>query len=174
MYRAIRLAPPIPALPILAAGLLALGGCGEPARYPSLALRPIETMSLAEPVARPASAGTAGGIADRRYAPLVERARTGDAGFRRALDEARPALARGRDAAVGSDAWTAAQVGLSRVQAARDPVTQALLALQAASETPETRDDSGLAAAAARALAAVAAIDRSETTMLAEVAPTRS
>ncbi len=162
------------ALPIVSASLLVLGGCGEPTRYPSLALRPIETMSLAEPVAKPAPAGTASGVADGRYAPLVEQARAGDAAFRRAFEAARPALARGHDAPIGSDDWTAAQVGLSRMQAAREPVTQALLALQAASEAPETRSDTGLAAAATGALAAVAAIDQSEARTLAEAAPAQS
>ena len=161
-------------LPMLATGLIALGGCSDPTRYPSLALRPIETASLAEPATRPVPAGTPTVAADRRYASLVEQARTGDAAFRRAVDEARPVLTRGRDAPVGSDAWTAAQVGLSRMQAAREPVTRALLSLQAASETPETRDDAGLAAAAGRALAAVATIDRTEATMLAALTPGRS
>jgi hypothetical protein len=161
-------------VPSVAGALVALGGCSDPTRYPSLALRPIETMSLAEPVTKPAPAGTVAGAADARYAPLVAQARTGDAAFRRAFDEARPALTRGRDAGIGSDAWTAAQVGLSRMQAARDPVTQALLSLQAESEAPETRGDTGLAAAAARALAAVAAIDRSEAATLAALTPAQS
>lgn len=155
-------------------GLVALGGCADTTRYPSLALRPIETMSLAEPAAKPVPAGTASTAADARYAPLVDQARAGDAAFRHALDVAKPALARGRAAAIGSDGWTAAQVGLSRLQAARDPVTQALLLLQTAGEAPETRGDSGLAAAAARALATVAAIDHTEAETLVSLAPPHS
>lgn len=155
----------------LCAGLALTGGCAASDTYPSLAPRPAERLSLAEPTRPAPPAGTADAAADARFAEPVARARTGDAAFRAKLAELRPVLERGRGAPVGSDAWGAAQTAFSRVQAARGPVAQALLDLQSSSESGATQGDSGLAAAAARALDVVAALDRSEADDLRALAP---
>jgi hypothetical protein len=162
------------AFPLTASLLAMLTGCAVGADYPSLAPRPIEGVSLAEPAARAAPAPTAAPLADGRYAAIVARARDGDAAFRRAVAEAAPVLRDGRNAAVGSDAWGTAQTRLSRLQSLRAPVIAALTDLQAESETPATQADRGLADAAARAIDTVRAIDADEARALAEVTPAAS
>lgn len=159
-----------------AAGLMLgmLAGCADDHGYPSLALRPIEEVSLAEPVPRAVPAPTAPAIADARYAPLLEKARAGDAVFRARLAAARATLAAGQDAAPGSDRWGAAQQALSRLQDARGPAVEAVAALQAASEAPDTQNDRGLADGVARALDAARAIDAEEARALLAAAPLRS
>lgn len=128
----------------IAALAAALAGCaGQSGRYPSLAPRPIEQLSLAEPSRPEAPAAVADPAAVKRYAPLIARARAADADFRRVLEEERPALGRGRGAAQGSDAWLAAQVSLSRIETARGPVAKALADLDTARSSLDPQTDTG-------------------------------
>jgi hypothetical protein len=149
--------------------VMALAGCaGQSGTYPSLAPRPIEQVSLAEP-SRPAPpAAVADPAAVQRYAPLVERARKADADFRRVLEEERPALARGRGAAEGSDAWLAAQVSLSRIETARGPVAKALADLDGARSGLDPQVDTGAMVAIEQAFEEVQRITDAETAALAE------
>ena len=80
-------------------------------------------------------------------------------------------LARGRGAATGSDAWAAAQVSLSRVQDAREPVIRVLADLDAARNADPTQTDTGEAIAATRAFEEVRQIDSAETTALSAAWP---
>ena len=150
---------------------LATAGCAVDSAYPSLAPRPIEDMSLAEPVQRPVPAGTPSAIATAHYAPSVEKARAADADFRTTLAEAHDALDRGRGAAEGSDEWLAAQQALSRVETARDIVTAVLGDLDAARNADAPRADSGEAAAVAHAYDEVHAIDLAEAQALSAAWP---
>jgi hypothetical protein len=152
--------------------LLALAGCtGRSAGYPSLAPRPIETLSLAEP-ARPAPAPA---VADRtalaRYAPVIEQARADDATFRQTLQQERDTLERGRKAPRGSDAWTAAQTSLSRLETARAPVARALSDLDAARNSEPTQENTGEAIAANQAFEQVRELDEAETAALTTIMP---
>lgn len=111
--------------------LLALAACGAPAGYPSLAPRPIERLSTAEPAPAPAVPAPAVPLPPA-LAQAVEQALRGHAAFEAARAAQAPRIARGRGAAVGSEPWIAAQQALSVLEAARGPVTTALAALDAA------------------------------------------
>ncbi len=151
--------------------LLALAGCtGASAGYPSLAPRPIEALSLAEPT-RPAPAPAVADAALARYAPVIEQARADDATFRATFQQERDTLERGRTAPRGSDAWTAAQTSLSRVETARAPVARALSDLDAARNSDPTQDNTGQAIAANQAFEQVRQLDEAETAALAAIMP---
>jgi len=166
---------PLPARAMSAAVLVAaLGGCsGQPESYPSLAPRPIERLSLAEPSRAAPPAALADPAAVQRYAPLIEQARTADADFRRVLAEEQSALARSRGAAEGSDAWLAAQVSASRIETARGPVAKALADLDAARSGLDPQTDTGAMIAIAQAFDQVEQISRAEDAAVAEAAAGR-
>lgn len=152
--------------------LPALGGCAvSTANYPSLAPRPIENLSLAEPAAAPLPPQVADPAAIARFAPTIERARSADGDFRHVLAEERAALAAGHGAAVGSEPWAAAQVALTRIESAREPVIKALADLDAARDAGPTHEDTGEAIAAAQAFDAVQRIDSGETDALSKAWP---
>lgn len=151
---------------------LVLAGCiGTSAGYPSLAPRPIESMSLAEPARPAASPAVADPAAVTRYAPIIKQARVDDVAFADTLNRERPILDRGRTAPEGSDAWTAAQTSLSRLVAARAPVARALSELDAARSAPPTETNTGEALAAQQAFDEVQQIDRQEATALSALWP---
>ncbi len=152
-----------PAFAALLTSVLALAGCtGKGPGYPSLAPRAIEQRSFAEPAPPPAPPQRADPEAAARFAPTIAQARAADAAFRRTLAEERGTLAKGRGAATGSDAWANAQVSLSRLQDAREPVIKALADLDAARDSEATHTNSGEAIAAAQAFDQVQQIDAAE------------
>jgi hypothetical protein len=144
---------------------LALAGCagGSPSNYPSLAPRPIEQLSLAEPTRPAPPAPVASAEATDRFAPQIAKAHEADARFRKTMQEERPALVKGRSAAVGTDAWTDAQEALTRIETARGGLAQVLADLDAARNAPDTETNTGTAIAAAQAYDQVAQIDAQET-----------
>ncbi|WBO24004.1 hypothetical protein [Sphingomonas abietis] len=151
---------------------MGIGGCTRPLDgYPSLAPRPIETLSLNEPEHAPPPPETADPAAVARYAPFVERARAADASFRKVLAEERASLVRGRGAATGSDAWTAAQVSLSRVETARGTTGKALADLDAARDGDPTRTNTGAALASQQAFEQVQTIADEEQAAVAAAWP---
>ncbi|HET8613299.1 MAG TPA: hypothetical protein VFL92_11095, partial [Sphingomonas sp.] len=142
--------------------LFTLAGCGSIKGYPSLAPRPIEGISLAEPAA-PASPPAEASPQDiARYAPIVAKARAADADFHTTLKAESATVLAGRDAAPGSEAWIEAQQSFSRILAARAPVLTALSDLDAARAAPAAQADSGVASAIGQAYAQVQAIDEAE------------
>ncbi len=158
----------VAALPLL----FAMVGCTGPrSGYPSLAPRPIEEMSLAEPTRPAPPPAVESASAAARYAPIIAQAREDDAAFRHTLDEERGALARGRSAATGSEAWTAAQQALSRVETMRGPVVRALSELDAARTADIAHTNSGEALAAANAFEQVRQIDDAEVAALSQAWP---
>jgi len=168
MAMAIRPSPPVRAsFAFLFAA--ALAGCaGQSGSYPSLAPRPIEQVSLAEPSRPTPPAAVADPAAVQRYAPLIDRARKADVDFRRVLEEERAALARGRGAGEGSDAWLAAQVALSRIETARGPVAKALADLDGARSGLDPQTDTGAMVAIEQAFDQVQQISAAEDAALAE------
>jgi hypothetical protein len=156
------------AMPIL---FLGVAGCGGPSGYPSLAPRPIEQLSLAEPDRPAPPPSVANPEAAARLASTVTQAHRGDVAFHQALDEERLTLDRGRHAATGSDAWTAAQVSLSRIQTARAPVAQALATLDNARNGGATQTSAGDAVAAVQAFDQVLTIYQDETATLLTIWP---
>jgi hypothetical protein len=157
------------ALLVLTIGLTACAG--TVAGYPSLAPRPIEQMSLAEPATPPAPSPVADPVVLARSASTIDRARTADADFQRVLDQARFALAKGRGAAIGSDPWAAAQVALSRIEAAREPMIKELADLDSARDAERTQTNSAEALAATQAFETVQQIDLAERDALATAWP---
>ena len=157
------------ALLVLTTGL---AGCASTvAGYPSLAPRPIEQMSLAEPATPAAPSQVADPAVFARSASTIDRAHTADADFQRVLDQARVALAKGRGAAIGSDPWAAAQVALSRVEAAREPVIKEFADLDRARDTERTQTNGAEALAATQAFETVEQIDTAERDALAKAWP---
>lgn len=158
-----------PARQAIAIALIAvLAGCAKQSEsYPSLAPRPIERLSLAEPSRPEAPAAVADTAAEQRYATLIARARAADNDFRHVLEEERAALGRGRGAAQGSEAWIAAQVSLSRIETARGPVAKALADLDAARSALDPQTDTGAMVAVSDAFDAVQRISDEEQAAIA-------
>jgi hypothetical protein len=157
--------------PVLVLALTVAGCAQTGAGYPSLAPRPIENLSLTEPERPAPPPSTADPASVSRYAPLIERARIDDAAFRRVMEEERAALAHGRGAAAGSEAWTAAQVSLSRIETARGPVAKTLAELDAARSGDLTQTDSGAAVASRQAFDEVQRINDEEQAAVSAVSP---
>ena len=98
------------ALPLLTAG------CSTGGNFPSLLPRPVEQLSMEEPVRTDPLVASNPAI-PARAAALVAEARRGDGLFARAYGEA---LSQVRGAGPsGSDSWIEAQAAITRVEAAR-------------------------------------------------------
>jgi hypothetical protein len=133
----------------------ALAGCVTQGPFPSLAPREGETLPIAEPVRTPAAVADDAALAARIEA-LLAQARHGMSAFDAAFGAtARAAAAAG---AAGSDSWIAAQVAISRLEAARTETTDAGAELD---RLAEARADQPTSAADRAALAAaIAEADR--------------
>lgn len=129
----------------LIAATALLGGCASQGTFPSLAPRAVE-MEMAGPdqPLPPCAVGAGVAAAPEKPVPapvaddpalrsrigeLVATARTGDTAFTATLDDLGSAIA-GAGAA-GSESWIAAQLALSRSEAARAPTATALADLTA-------------------------------------------
>ena len=97
------------------------------APYPSLARRPIETRDFDAPAAMPVPVSPVTDPAlDADLARLNGIADTGRAAFDRAFPEAERSARAATRASVSSDAWIAAQVAISGLEAARNDCVSAL------------------------------------------------
>ena len=103
-------------------GLL-LAGCASGGTFPSLAPRPVEQLSMEEPIRVDPPVAADPAFRDR-VSGLLGRARAGDAAFERAF--ARAASLAGAAGAANSDSWIQAQEALSRAEVARTETTAAL------------------------------------------------
>ena len=151
-------------LPIVLTGLtLPLAGCGAPIVAPSLNLRPVERDAIPLPATAAAEPETA---ADPALAGLLARhvgaAETGDRQFQTLRAQAEKAVMAARDAAAGSEPWTAAQQAVSALEAARGPVRDAALAVDSLEQDPA---NAGMAARTviARAAGQIDALQAAET-----------
>jgi hypothetical protein len=107
--------------------LLLAGGCATGGDFPSLAPRPVEQLSMEEPVrADPPVAPDAS--LRSRAAQLLAQARQGDAAFNAEYARALPRVRSAGSA--GSDPWIQAQEAISRVVIARRGTTDAVAALE--------------------------------------------
>lgn len=142
-----------------------VAGCMAPAKTPSLMPRAIERQSAAvEPVsvtpeARPIDTSLAA-----RIAALISEVQSGAAEFTKAEGSAM-AIAAGRGAAAGSEAWIAAEQARSALQAARQRSAAALGELDALviAQVEAAADDSktgGVEALRAAQMAAEAIVAR--------------
>ena len=107
--------------------LLLLSACAGEVVGPSLAKRPIESRSMAEPVREIARPAPADATLTGRIAGLVERARAGQRDFAALRTRAEAAAAAAGPQ--GSESWIAAQQLLSALEGARGPTTAALAEL---------------------------------------------
>jgi len=129
-----------------------LSACAVQGPFPSLALRPEESLtSLAEPVRSPVVVASDAALRGR-VAALRQRGRAGA----RAFDAAFPAAERATRGvgASGSDSWIAAQQAVSRLEAARGEATAALadldrLSIDRANEPTNAQDYALIGAAMA-------------------------
>ncbi|MDO7835267.1 hypothetical protein Q4610_09405 [Sphingobium sp. HBC34] len=150
---------------LLTALALLLSGCaGAPQSYPSLAKRPIESAPLAE-VAPPPAPAPADSALSAEISRHVAQADKGAAGFDAALARADKAVRAASGTSVSSDAWVAAQVAISALEAARNDSVSALASLDTLYVTRSNAIADGKAAgglddiAAARS-AALALVDQ--------------
>lgn len=109
--------------------IVLLGACAGPVAPPSLLPRAAESIDPRLPVVRPMNDRPVDPALAGRLAELVNQAKSGDAAFQPAADEAErlAAAAGGRQ----SESWIAAHEALSAAIAARDPTVAALSAIDA-------------------------------------------
>ena len=100
--------------PLVAVAALLLAGCArDPRSYPSLAPRPIEKLSFAEPEAPAPAPATADPALDASLAAIEVRLKAVGGGFTTDAAKAQAAASRARGKAVGSDPWLDAQAALA-------------------------------------------------------------
>lgn len=113
----------------LAALLALLSGCTSPARGPSLLPRAVEGRSNAEPI-RPTPVATPDPALDAQVADRTRAFTQAAEAFERQATTLGPAVARGRAAREGSDAWVAGQLALGELSQARAAVEAGVSALE--------------------------------------------
>lgn len=150
---------------ILTAFALFLSGCaGAPQSYPSLAKRPIESAPVADVAPPPAPAAPDPALANE-IARYTAQADKGAAAFDAAYARADQAVSAAKDAGVSSDAWVAAQVSISALEAARHDSVSALASLdtlyvQTSNAIADGAARGGLEEVDAARAAALALVDR--------------
>lgn len=155
--------PDMRASRLLSSLALLLSGCAGPmSNYPSLARRPIENAPIAEPAAPPPPAAPDPAL-DAQVATLTKQLDSGAAAFDAAYAKADRAVGAAGNAAVSSDAWVAAQLSISALEAARNDSVSALASLDTLYVDREN------AVADGRARGGMEAIDAARTRALATV-----
>lgn len=145
--------------------LLTLSACAAPAgEYPSLLPRPIESMSLSEPV-RPVPVATPDATLDTRVGALERAVGEATRAFDASVARARPVVRQAAGAAEGSERWLGAQVALAELDVARGAIDSPLGDLErlavdraAAGQPPYPTLDAALSRANAAAAAQRATI----------------
>ncbi|MGN5374118.1 hypothetical protein [Sphingomonas hankookensis] len=109
-----------PHSPVLFAVLLS--ACAAPAgNYPSLLPRPIERISLAEPI-RPAAVATPDPALDTKIAALDRDVAGAARAFDAAVARVRPTVEAAKGSSEGSERWLGAQVALAELDVARTAI----------------------------------------------------
>lgn len=122
--------------------MLFAAGAAE-AAPPSLAKRPVEDRSMAEPQRTVTPPAPADAALQTRIADLVSRARSAEQAFATLLPQAKKAASSA--GSEGSETWVAAQLLLSALEDARAPATQALSELDSTiAERLNSGGDAGL------------------------------
>ena len=158
-------------LPIFVA-LLSLSACGAQVKAPSLMPRAVEKQPIDMPVSDAVERETPADPAlQAELAKQVAAAEEGDKAFaaQRATEEA--AVSRATGKAQGSEEWVRAQEGITALEAARAPVRDAAMVIDALRSNPAyagTGDRAAIDAAAAR----VEAIERTEAAAIATLTAT--
>jgi len=138
---------------IFALGGLALTGCGASLPdVPTLGPRPAEHQPILPPDPASEPASPADPALVRQLATVVAEARAGHAKFEEQRRSTAGALAAGKGASEGSEAWIAGQTALSGLDAAKGPVRDAAGTIDALRIDPAhagTGDRAAIEAAAA-------------------------
>lgn len=114
--------------PVLFAALLS--ACATPrGEYPSLLPRPIERISLAEPM-RPVPVATPDAALDAKITTLMRGIAAATTAFDAAVGRARPLVRAAAGAAQGSERWLGAQVALAELDVARTAIDTPLADLE--------------------------------------------
>jgi len=106
--------------------VLILPGCAPKGAFPSLGVRPVEQLSLDEPVREAQVVAVDSGLA-ARIIELSNQANRGQSGFDALLPAARARASAAGE--MGSESWIEAQQALSRLEAARALTVSALAEL---------------------------------------------
>ena len=137
-------------------------GCtGGAIDAPSLALRPVETQAILPPdeAAEPGTAADPALL--KQVAAILAGAEAADRDYRTMAVREGAAIARGRNAAEGSEAWITAQEASSALEAARGAVRDAAAAIDGMRVDPANAGP-GARAAIDAASTRLAAIEASE------------
>lgn len=148
-------------LALFALGALADSAAAKP--FPSLAKRPSETRDRTPPPPQAIVPAEADSQLVAQVDTLARQAESGEAAFRKLLDEGRAKVASAGAAAPTSEAWVNAQVAISALDHARYDSVAAMAGLD--SLYVERRDNVD----APRVVADIAAIDPARTRTLAMV-----
>lgn len=117
------------AIPLILPAAL-LSACGAPAGdYPSLLPRPIEKISLAEPV-RPVPVATPDATLDAKIVTLTREAAAAKAAFDAAAARIGKTVDAASGSAEGSERWLGAQVALAELDVARTAIDEPLAELE--------------------------------------------
>jgi hypothetical protein len=120
-----------PLAPVLFAAVLLSSACMEaPGTYPSLALRPIESRSDAEPAAPPPGPVAADPALDTQVAAAVAAVTKAHAAYTAAADKAEAAAGKPGSQLVGSDSWVGAQAALADLDSQRNETVRATADLE--------------------------------------------
>ncbi len=115
---------------ILLFATFALGACTAPnGSFPSLAPRPVEQRSDAEPAPPSITPGPVDTALSADLKKMLADARKGDADFSAALPATERAVSAARGASPSSESWIAAQTQLSGLDATRAPTASAMAAI---------------------------------------------
>ncbi len=122
---------PRPLAPFLFATVLLGAACTErPGVYPSLALRPIESRSDAEPAAPPPGPVAPDPALDTRIAAAMAAVDKAHAAYAAAADKAESAARKPGSQLVGSDSWVGAQAALADLDSQRSETLTATYQLE--------------------------------------------
>lgn len=117
----------LPPLFLVSALITGLAACSGGKQYPSLAYRPVERVTPVTPATPPAiELPPPSADLTTRINGLVSAAREADSRFNTRRPAAERAVAAASGAAATSNAWIAAQVAVSDLEASRDPAVGAL------------------------------------------------
>jgi hypothetical protein len=113
---------------------LILAGCAGAVDAPSLAIRPSERATVVDPnvppvvplIIGPPPMTPLGSAATSRLSAIVDRAKASATNFETASRAARVVAGNASGASIGSDAWIAAQLEITRLERLRAPATEAL------------------------------------------------
>ena len=131
MPRFPRTPSPLATLPLIAAALLSLPGCGADMNgYPSLAPRPVEKLGFEEPATPPPSPVAADPGLDTRLGTIAAARASAARDFDAAAERAATRTSAARRATAGSERWLDAQTAIAELDSLRSAHADSLNQLE--------------------------------------------